>query len=184
MSCIISAGMPAVPACARTRRIRTWSGAIWSCRASTRRASTFSIRSPIRASRRIVKVIEPETLAQRAGYAAPHTVHCGPDGIFMSALGAPDGNGPGGTFILDPETFDIRGRWELDRGPQKLAYDVWWHLGLRHDDHEHVGHAQHGEGRREPRDAARRQVRQVAARVGPAPPASRAGARRLATSSR
>jgi len=79
---------------------------------------------------RIVKVIEPETLARRAGYAAPHTVHCGPDGIFLSALGAPDGNGPGGTFILDPETFDVRGRWELDRGPQQLMYDIWWHLGL------------------------------------------------------
>ena len=77
----------------------------------------------------IVKVIEPDTLARRTGYAAPHTVHCGPDGIYMSALGAPDGNGPGGTFILDPETFDVRGRWELDRGPQELAYDMWWHLG-------------------------------------------------------
>ena len=79
---------------------------------------------------RIVKVIEPETLARRAGYAAPHTVHCGPDGIFVSALGAPDGNGPGGTFVLDPETFDVRGRWEIERGPQELMYDIWWHLGL------------------------------------------------------
>lgn len=79
---------------------------------------------------RIVKVIEAETVAQRTGYAAPHTVHCGPDGVFMSALGAPDGNGPGGTFVLDPETFEVRGRWELDRGPQQLSYDFWWHLGL------------------------------------------------------
>jgi methanethiol oxidase len=78
----------------------------------------------------IVKVIEPETLAKRTGYAAPHTVHCGPDGIYMSALGSPDGNGPGGTFVMDPETFEIRGRWEIDRGPQELAYDIWWHLGL------------------------------------------------------
>ena len=78
----------------------------------------------------IVKVIEPETVAARTGYASPHTVHCGPDGVYLSALGAPDGNGPGGTFILDPETFDVRGAWELDRGPQQLAYDVWWHLGL------------------------------------------------------
>ena len=78
----------------------------------------------------IVKVIEPETLAQRTGYAAPHTVHCGPDGILLSALGAPDGNGPGGTFVMDPETFDIRGRWEIDRGPQELMYDFWWHLGF------------------------------------------------------
>ncbi len=78
----------------------------------------------------IVKTIEAETLARRTGYAAPHTVHCGPEGIYMSALGAPDGNGPGGTFLLDPETFDVRGRWELNRGPQELAYDVWWHLGF------------------------------------------------------
>ena len=56
-------------------------------------------------------------------------MHCGPDGVYVSALGAPGGDGPGGTFILDPETFDVRGRWELDRGPQQLAYDVWWHLG-------------------------------------------------------
>jgi methanethiol oxidase len=79
---------------------------------------------------RIVKVIEAEELANRAGYASPHTIHCGPDGIYVSALGAPGGDGPGGTFVMDPETFEIRGRWELDRGPQHLAYDVWWHLGL------------------------------------------------------
>ena len=78
----------------------------------------------------LVKVIESETLASRASYSSPHTVHCGPDGVYLSALGAPGGNGPGGTFTLDPETFDVRGQWEVDRGPQELAYDVWWHLGL------------------------------------------------------
>jgi methanethiol oxidase len=79
---------------------------------------------------KIVKVIEPETLAKRAGYASPHTIHCGPEGVYVSALGAPGGDGPGGIFMMDPETFDIRGKWEIDRGPQQLAYDVWWHLGL------------------------------------------------------
>ena len=63
---------------------------------------------------RIVKVIEPETLAQRTGYASPHTVHCGPDGIFMSALGAPDGNGPGGTFTLDPLAEGSRYQSQID----------------------------------------------------------------------
>ncbi|HJU65175.1 MAG TPA: selenium-binding protein SBP56-related protein, partial [Gemmatimonadaceae bacterium] len=43
--------------------------------------------------------------------------------------GAPDGNGPGGIFVLDHETFDVKGAWEKDRGPQQLAYDFWWHLG-------------------------------------------------------
>ena len=78
---------------------------------------------------KIVKVIEPETLAQRAGYRSPHTVHCGPEGIFLSALGSPGGDGPGGVFVLDPDSFEILGKWELDRGPQFLAYDFWWHLG-------------------------------------------------------
>jgi selenium-binding protein 1 len=78
---------------------------------------------------RIVKVIEPEMVEKRTGYSRPHTAHCGPDGIYLNALGSPDGNGPGGIFVLDPETFDVRGRWELDRGPQHLAYDFWWHIG-------------------------------------------------------
>jgi selenium-binding protein 1 len=78
----------------------------------------------------IVKVIEPDTLAARTGYASPHTIHCGPDGIFVSALGAPDGGGPGGIFVMDQESFDVLGKWEIDRGPQQLAYDFWWHLGF------------------------------------------------------
>jgi methanethiol oxidase len=39
------------------------------------------------------------------------------------------GNAPGGVFLMDHETFDVRGQWEMDRGPQQLAYDAWWHLG-------------------------------------------------------
>jgi len=66
---------------------------------------------------------------RHTGYSRPHTAHCGPDGIYLNALGSPEGEGPGGIFIMDPETFEVRGRWELDRGPQHLAYDFWWHLG-------------------------------------------------------
>jgi selenium-binding protein 1 len=74
-------------------------------------------------------VIEPEEVAAKAGYSRPHTVHCGPDGIYVSALGAPDGDGPGGIFLLDHDTFSVKGQWEADRGPQELAYDFWWHIG-------------------------------------------------------
>ena len=77
----------------------------------------------------LVKVIEPEELTRRTGYVAPHTVHCGPDGIYMNALGSAGGDGPGGLFTLDHETFDVRGTWERERGPQHLAYDFAWHLG-------------------------------------------------------
>jgi selenium-binding protein 1 len=32
-------------------------------------------------------------------------------------------------FVMDHDTFEPVGRWEMDRGPQELAYDFWWHLG-------------------------------------------------------
>ena len=80
-------------------------------------------------SPRIVKVIEPETVMKQTGYSRLHTVHCGPEGIYVNAMGSPDGEGPGGVFVVDAETFDVRGRWEMDRGPQYLAYDFAWHLG-------------------------------------------------------
>ncbi|MBV8280534.1 MAG: selenium-binding protein, partial [Candidatus Eremiobacteraeota bacterium] len=77
---------------------------------------------------RIVRVIEPQEIIERTGYTRPHTVHCGPDAIYVSALGNADGDGPGGIFRLDCDTFDVIGPWEADRGPQYLAYDFWWHL--------------------------------------------------------
>jgi selenium-binding protein 1 len=79
---------------------------------------------------RLVKVIEGEEVMRKTGYAVPHTVHCGPDGIYLNALGAPNGDGPGGIFVLDHENFEVKGRWEQERGPQYLAYDFAWHLGL------------------------------------------------------
>jgi selenium-binding protein 1 len=78
---------------------------------------------------RIVKTIEPEEIHKKSGYSRPHTVHCGPDAIYVNGLGAPDGEGPGGIFMLDHETFEVKGPWEKDRGSQRLAYDFWWHLG-------------------------------------------------------
>jgi methanethiol oxidase len=78
---------------------------------------------------KLVKVIEAEELARRTGYSRPHTVHCGPDGLYMSALGNPAGDAPGGVLLLDHDDFSPLGAWEIDRGPQQLAYDVWWNIG-------------------------------------------------------
>jgi selenium-binding protein 1 len=80
---------------------------------------------------KIVKTIEGDELRHKAGYSRPHTSHCGPEGIYMSALGNGGGNGggPGGIFLLDHDSFDVRGAWEVDRGDQYYAYDFWWHLG-------------------------------------------------------
>jgi len=80
---------------------------------------------------KIHKIIEPEELFAKTGYSRPHTVHCGPEGIYVSTLGGggKDGtDGPPGIFIMDCETFDIRGRWEMDRGSQDKHYDFWWNM--------------------------------------------------------
>src|SRR5246127_4926932 len=70
----------------------------------------------------VVHTIEPEELAAKAGYSRPHTVHCGPGGIFMSNLGGTtDGDGPGGVALIDHDTFEVIGAWEKDRGDQFLA---------------------------------------------------------------
>src|SRR5207247_8655014 len=88
------------------------------------------INNSIPQNPKIVKVIEPEDVFARTNYSRPHTIHCGPEGIYVSALGAPNGDGPGGIFMLDCETFEILGQWEMNRGPQFFHYDFWWHFGF------------------------------------------------------
>ena len=80
---------------------------------------------------KIVKIIEPDEMMRKTGYSRPHTVHCGPEGIFVTTMGGKgvDGSdGPAGVFLMDCETFDIIGPWEADHGPQQLGYDFWWHM--------------------------------------------------------
>ncbi|WP_338595866.1 selenium-binding protein SBP56-related protein [Saccharopolyspora sp. SCSIO 74807] len=81
-------------------------------------------RSPV-----LTKTVSAAELAAKAGYSRPHTLHCGPDGVFMTCLGGSNGSdGPGGIALLDHDTFDVLRKWETDRGPQHFAYDAWWHL--------------------------------------------------------
>jgi selenium-binding protein 1 len=80
---------------------------------------------------KIHKIIEPEEVFKKTGYSRPHTIHCGPEGIYVSTLGGrgKDGtDGPPGIFIMDCETFEVLGRWEIDRGSQSKHYDFWWNL--------------------------------------------------------
>ena len=109
------------PACARIHPIRTWSAATWwfpGLRSS--RLHILDTRPDPR-NPKIVKVIEPETVMKQTGYSRPHTVHCGPEGIYMNALGSPNGEGPGGVFVLDGESFDRAGA--LGNGPRAAVPD-------------------------------------------------------------
>src|ERR1700754_3201858 len=72
-------------------------------------------------SPRFVRTVDAGELAEKAGYSRPHTLHCGPDGVVLSCLGAGDGDeGPGGLALLDHTTFEVLRAWETDRGPQYL----------------------------------------------------------------
>ena len=84
---IISDGMPAAPRYARTRRTRMLNGA--TCSRPGLRSSRLHIidTKPDPRNPKLVKVIEAEEIASRAGYSRPHTIHCGPDAIYVSALG-------------------------------------------------------------------------------------------------
>jgi selenium-binding protein 1 len=64
---------------------------------------------------KIVKVIEPSELADKTGYTRPHTVHCGPSGIYVAALGNREGKGPGGVFVMDHESFEPLGQLDTAR---------------------------------------------------------------------
>src|SRR2546423_15355448 len=79
---------------------------------------------------KIVKVIEPEEFIKKTGYTSPHTIHCGPDGVYGSALGSASGDGPGGIFLMDANTFDLEGPRSEERGRHCLAFDLCW--ALRH----------------------------------------------------
>src|SRR5579875_3011530 len=48
----------------------------------------------------LVRMIGADELAKNAGYSRPHTLHCGPDGIFVSCLGGGSSDGPGGIALL------------------------------------------------------------------------------------
>ncbi|MGI9370380.1 MAG: selenium-binding protein SBP56-related protein [Ruegeria sp.] len=93
------------------------------------RIYVVDVKDPLDA--KIHKIIEPEEVFAKTGYSRPHTIHCGPEGIYVSTLGGggPDGiDGPPGIFIMDCETFDIIGRYEIERGVQDKHYDFWWNL--------------------------------------------------------
>ncbi|MFT4826249.1 MAG: selenium-binding protein 1, partial [Cryomorphaceae bacterium] len=89
----------------------------------------IDVKDPLNA--KIHKTIEPEEIFSKTGYSRPHTIHCGPEGIYISTLGGAgvDGtDGPPGIFIMDCETFEVIGQYEMDRGKQDKHYDFWWNL--------------------------------------------------------
>ena len=109
---------------------------------------------------KVVREITAEELAAKAGYSRPHTVHCGPGGIFLFNLGGANGNdGPGGVALLDHDTFDVIGA--VGARPRRPVLRLRRLVAPqpRHRDHLRVGHPVDDRERPEPRGPARPQVR-------------------------
>ena len=77
----------------------------------------------------------------RPATAARTPIHCGPDGIYVIALGAPDGDGPGGIFLLDYDDFDPLGRLGGRPRPAVPRLRLLVAPRPRHAADERVGHA-------------------------------------------
>ena len=71
--------------------------------------------------RQLVKTVGADEIASKAGYSRPHTVHCGPDGIYVSALGNPAGRRPGRHLPARPRRLLGQGR----RGRTTAARRSW-----------------------------------------------------------
>ena len=171
-SCITLAGTRAARRCVPTHRIRISSGATCWCRACDRREFTFSTPSPMRRNPKLVKTIEAEEIASRAGYSRPHTVHCGPDAIYVSALGAPNGRRAGRNFPA--RSRELRRAGAMGSRSRAAAVRVRFLVASRlgRGGDERMGHAEHDRKRRRARVAARQQVRTRDSYLEPAQPAS------------
>ncbi|XP_022529634.1 methanethiol oxidase [Astyanax mexicanus] len=76
---------------------------------------------------RIHKTVEPVDMFWKCDLANPHTSHClGSGQIMISTLGDPSGNGKGGFVLLDGETFELVGNWELPGEARPFGYDFWY----------------------------------------------------------
>ena len=68
---------------------------------------------------KICKIIEPEEVFRKTGYSRPHTVHCGPEGIYVSTLGgggkeAPTVHQASSSWTARPSISSAAGRSTAD----------------------------------------------------------------------
>ena len=79
---------------------------------------------------KLVKTIGADEIASKTGYSRPHTIHCGPDGIYVRRSATRRATARAASSCSTTRTSRSRAPWENDRGPQELAYDFWWHLNF------------------------------------------------------
>ena len=175
-NCTISAGTPARPACARTRRIRTSSAAISSCRDCAPRASTSSTPSPIRGTQ--------DRQGHRAGGDRREDRLHPPAHRPLRARGhlrrgARKRRRQGPRRRLPDGPRDVRAARPVGGRPRAAAARLRRLVAsrLRHDGHQRVGHARHVRERSRSGNPARQQIRPAPAFLGLHQAQARAGDR-------
>ncbi|XP_073465261.1 methanethiol oxidase-like [Aquarana catesbeiana] len=76
---------------------------------------------------RIHKVVEPEEVHKKCNSGYLHTSHClGSGEVMISALGDTAGNSKGSFVLLDGETFEVKGNWEVEGNATPFGFDFWY----------------------------------------------------------
>jgi selenium-binding protein 1 len=78
------------------------------------RIYVIDVKEPLKA--KIHKIIEPEEVFAKTGYSRPHTIHCGPEGIYVSTLGggvqtAPTARPASSSWIARPSRSSAAMKW-------------------------------------------------------------------------
>ncbi len=123
-------------------------------------------------SPRLHKTIEAAELAEKAGYSRPHTLHCGPDGVFLTCLGGAGRRRRTG-WHRPARPHHVRRAARLGDRPRAAVPRLRRLVAPQpeHADLQRVGHPVDDRGRHRARAAARPEVRPPAALLGPRRPA-------------
>ena len=149
-SCTTSAGTPAARRCARGRRTRTSSAATCSCPGlRSSRIHVVDIKADPRAARSSSRTIEAEEIAAQDRLQPPAHRPLRPRRHLRQRARRPRRRRPGRHLPARPRRLRrSRARGRTTAARRSCAYDFWWHLGYDTRDHQRVGHAEHGRGRR------------------------------------
>ena len=114
------------------------------------------------------KTITAAELAEKAGYSRPHTLHCGPDGVFLTCLGAARGRRrTRGHRAARPQ--HLRRDRALGDGPRAAVPRLRRLVApaAEHPDQQRVGHPLDDRERHRPGVAAGSEVRPLHPLLGP-----------------
>ena len=74
----------------------------------------------------VIRTISGKDLSGKAGSSRPHTMHCGPDGVFLTCIGGPEGDVyPGVSCEGAPENGISTNFTAFGSPPWKVPLSIW-----------------------------------------------------------